>query len=124
MMINIDGVTVLNVEPIKDYNNLSMAVVILGLAIAVIACIAWGIKYRNHTRVEFSKAIPLLVAVVIGTAIAIFGMTKNSWFYTDTDKNTYVCIIDDNASFLDVYNNYDIVDAKGKYYTLADKLED
>lgn len=122
-MITIDGVTVLNVEPIKGYNQLSEVVVCSGIIVMVVTLITWIIKHRHDAYVTGKELLPMVIGLAAGIAISIFGAIRFPWFYSDTSRNRYVCVIDDNASFVDIYNNYDIVEVKGEYYTLADKKE-
>lgn len=122
-MITIDGITVLSAEAIKDYNQLAEVVIYGGVIVMVVALITWIIRHRHDAYVTKKELLPVVIGVVVGLAISIFGTIRFPWFYSDTGRNRYVCVIDDNASFVDIYNNYDIVEVKGEYYTLADKKE-
>ena len=120
-MLNQDGIEVLDTVPIMEYTKVSYAVSILGIIVMVLTFVFWIKKYKGHYSVTMSQCISLLGGLLLGLVIFVCSLMHTSVFYTETGKYTYTCVIEDEVSMKDIYSNFEIVEAKGKIYTLKDK---
>lgn len=110
--MNIQGVEVLNCEPIKEPN---MHYVIPCCAIALIIFIVLTFCLFTFDCVE--ELFPVLVLTEALVVVVIIGTHGKQ----ETGRYRYEVTINDNVSFKDIYENYKIIDQEGKIYTLIDK---
>lgn len=110
--MNIQGVEVLSYEPIKDF-NMHYVIPCCVIALIIFAFLIFMLLASDCPEEIF----PFLVLIVSLSIIFLI----NKYGMQETGRYRYEVTINDDVSFKDIYENYEIVDQKGKVYTLIDK---
>ena len=115
----IPGIEVLSQNTVSDAAPglvfaIMMVLCFLGFVGALYVIIA---SYDDAYLGGFITGLILLIGIC---GMSGFGIWKQ------TNPNTYVeykVLIDDTASWNDIYNNYEIIDQEGKIYTIKEKTK-
>ena len=112
----IDGVTVLNT--FSTGNRIVILVLEIIFVLALIChlyLIALSIKEKDY----FSAGIVGIFAILYIIITAALNSTYVNW--DEKEHIRYEVIIDENVSFKDFCNNYEIIDTEGEIYTIKIK---
>lgn len=104
-----DGITILNQSMTYDWPTWRYIVVIAGVAI-IMLCIS---AIMNNGSGFWGLLALILLLGLIG-----LGMISPK---EETGLYEYEAIIDEDVSFTDLYEKYDIVEQRGEIYILRDK---
>lgn len=63
----------------------------------------------------------LSVLATIGLLIIVLGSQKH---WRTNERNQYECIIDDSVSINEIYENYNVIEQRGKIWVLEDKIDE
>lgn len=110
--MDIQGVEVLNREPIKDL-NMHYAIPCWSIALIIFVILIFLLF-------AFDYAEELFLVLVMIEFIVVMLLTC-TYCKQETGRYRYEVTINDDVSFKDIYENYEIVDQEGKIYTLIDK---
>ena len=105
-----EGIEILNVTEIYGQTWIGLVgllFVIFGLFAAIISLIEGAIK--------------ITIALAIMAAVGVFGLYYDSTIHTATE---YQAVIEDNMSYKELIEKFEIVDVKGKLFTLREKVDD
>ena len=108
------GVTILGSEVVMTEHPLGFTFAIIGLSLLLLALIL-GLIFRNENYGIFMMIIP----AAIGTVIAFGGMGWASINKVE-DYVKYDVLVSENVMFQEFYNKYEILEAKGKVYTVKE----
>lgn len=119
----IEGINILEQTPIKDYTTLSSVLTGLGLAIAIASTIFFIFKIRDEEKIDTESKMfkGFLCFFVSGIVIALFSLIRFPWFYVETGRYTYECVLEDGVSANYISNNFDIIDVENDVWTIRDK---
>ena len=109
------GIEILNKEPVMMFNDRLVAIAFILIGIALI----WGYiatKVENEVLAKISIYIfGLCLLSASGVAMAYKGVKIPSGRYQ------YEAVIQDDVSINEVYEHYKVIDRKGKIWILEDK---
>ena len=108
------GVTILGSEVVMTEHPLFVTFALIGLGLLFLALIL-GLIFRNKNYGIFMMLIP----AVIGTIIAFGGMGWASINKVE-DYVKYDVLVSENVMFQEFYNKYEILEAKGRVYTIKE----
>ena len=110
----IEGMKVLEQIPIKDYTTLSGVLIAIGISMAIIATIILWIKTKPDHRVDFKSKLfkGFLFFYVFGLSMAVFFVIRFPWFYVETGKYTYKCVLEDNVSANYISDNFNVINVE------------
>ena len=109
------GVEILNKEPIMIQNE---KLCIVGMMILIIAVISSFIAIKIKDDVLGNGfAIIFALCLFISLILAVLYKTVE----IPSDRYQYEAIIDDDVSINEVYKYYDVIEQKGKKWILEDK---
>lgn len=93
-------------------------VVIVGIVLFYTAIFAFieGIKSR-------SCPVKLIAFIIAGVSIGVLITIANTSLCIPTDRYHYEATIDDDVTFTELYEKYEIIEQKGEIYILKDKPE-
>lgn len=119
----IEGMKVLEQTPIKDYTILSGVFIAIGISMAIIATIVLWIKTKPDHRIDFKSKLfkEFLFFYVFGLSMAVFAVIRFPWFYAETGKYTYECVLEDNVSANYISDNFNILNVEDGVWTIRDK---
>ena len=119
----IEGMKVLEQIPIKDYTTLSGVLTVIGISMAIIATIILWIKTKPNYRVDFKSKLfkGFLFFYVFGLSMAVFSVIRFPWFYVETGKYTYKCVLEDNVSANYISDNFNVINVEDSVWTIKDK---
>lgn len=101
---------VMGMDP--SYANLGVKLLIAAIIgfIATLICITCG----GDISVIVTGGFTVLCLVAL---LAVIGLSPE----VPTDRNEYIVKIDDDASFVEIYEKYEVVEQKGDVWILKDK---
>lgn len=108
------GVTILGSEVVMATNPLFSTFALMGLSLLLLSLIL-GLIFRNENYGIFMMLIP----AAIDTIIAFGGMGWASINKVE-DYVKYDVLVSENVMFQEFYNKYEILEAKGKVYTVKE----
>lgn len=112
-----DGITILNTIIVNDCADW---VSFTALTLGVICIMSFVLMLTSKdNRVIIFGIISLLA--IIATPIIIIA-SKTHW--RTNERNQYECIIDDNVSINEVYDNYNVIERRGEIWILEDKIDE
>lgn len=119
----IEGMTILEQIPIKEYTTLSFSFFGLGIFIAIMACFVLAVKTIPKNKIDFKSKLfkGFLFFYIFGIVAMLFSIIHFPWFYEETGRYTYKCTLDDNISANYIDSNFDIIDVEDGVWTLKDK---
>lgn len=119
----IEGMKVLEQTPIKDYTTLSGVLTGLGITIAIASIIFLMIKTREKEKIDIKSKVfkGFLFFYVFGLVMAVFAIIRFSWFYVETGRYTYECVLEDNISANYISDNFNILSIEDGVWTIEDK---
>lgn len=120
-MLNQDGIEILETVPIMTYTGWSISILICGILIMIFSLVFWARAHKGERYVQLVQCLPLIGGLLLGLVISVCSLIQVPVLYEETGRYTYTCIIEDEVSMKDIYSNFEIVEAKGKIYTLKDK---
>lgn len=119
----IEGMKVLEQTPIKDYTILSGGFIAIGISMAIIATIVLWIKTKPDHRIDFKSKLfeGFLFFYMFGLFMVVFAVIRFPWFYAETGKYTYECVLEDNVSANYISDNFNILNVEDGVWTIRDK---
>ena len=119
----IEGMKVLEQTQIKEYTTLSGVLIAIGISIAIIATIALWIKTKPDHIVDFKSKLfkGCLFFYVFGLGMAVFAVIRFPWFYAETGKYTYKCVLEDDVTANYISDNFNIISVEDGVWTIKDK---
>ena len=107
----IEGIDILNQTEIMTLPGWC----VLGCSLCMLACVGWFIFSLAFRSIDgmVSSLIPLATALVI----LIFGCGA----MVGTGRYEYEVTIDKSVDFIDIYENYDIIEQRGNIWVIQDK---
>lgn len=119
----IKGMKVLEQTPIKDYTTLSGILIGLGICMAIVATIVLWIKTKPDHRIDLKSKLfkGFLFFYVFGLSMAVFAVIRFPWFYVETGKYTYKCVLEDSISANYISDNFNVISVENGVYTIEDK---
>ena len=105
----IDGITVLSQRMITSMPRWIDVVMIVCVVLLVI-------EFYSLDASDFFRFAMIFTTVMLVIAF-LFGVTHGE----PTGQYEYQVLIDENANFKEIYDKYEIIDAKGMIYTIRDK---
>ena len=112
-----DGITILNTTIVDEYARWVLPTV---LALGLICIVALVLMLNSNDKgVIIFGTISLLAMIAMPI---IIGTSKSHW--RTNERNQYECIIDDSVSINEVYENYNVIERRGKIWILEDKIDE
>lgn len=121
MNLIIDGIKVLEQNPIKDYTSLSKVLLAVGILIAIIDVIIFIINTKGFTIQKMHKFKKYAIIYLLGLFASIFSCVPLPCFYTETGRYTYECKLEDNISANYIEENFDVVSVEDGIWIIKDK---
>lgn len=119
--MDINGVEILKQTEVitTKYNPVLfwIGIVFLALAIVFLICEIW--YFSNYTFLNDPFDIIVVVCLAISILAFVFGSIYKRT--EPTGQYMYEAFIDDSVGIKEIYERYEIVDAKGDIYILKDK---
>ena len=106
-----DGVTILNQDTINSLPDWSLAALVVLIVGAFLAFVIFNIV--SDTRII--TAFGIMSVLFALSAVMIIVVTPIN------ETATYEVIIDDNVSFTELYEHYEIIEQRGEIYILKDR---
>lgn len=113
-----DGITILNTIIVDDCADW-VSFIALALGVICITALILMLTSNDETGVIIFGIISLVA--MIATPIIIIA-SKTHW--RTNERNQYECIIDDSVSINEVYENYNVIERRGKIWILEDKIDE
>lgn len=111
MIEQIEGVTLLNTDTVIMLNAIDYLFIIL-FAVIIITSLGILILLRDEKE----------LAIDIGAIFLIIFFTWSaSMVFAEGTYQTYQTTIENESSFIEILENYDVYNVEGKLYTLVDK---
>lgn len=119
----IAGMNVLEQTPIKDYTTLSHVLVVSGICIAIVATIVLWIKTKSKNKINLKSKLfkGFLFFYVLGLAMSVFAAIRFPWFYVETGRYIYECVLEDNISANYISDNFNVISVENGVFTIEDK---
>lgn len=111
--MDIQGIEVLNKEPIYTM-NIPVLIVSLVLMFALLSLIGFFFAWCDCEDLFTFVAI----AVIVACFILCFTLGQK-----ETGRYRYEVTINDEVSFKELYEKYDVIEQKGKIYVIEEKEE-
>lgn len=107
----IEGIEVLSASEIYAVSNINIAIGVVFIVVMVLFEIgASAVK-------ELWQRVIMIIATIICFCVSIYCAANTE----PTGRYEYKVIINDNVSFNDFYNKYEIINIEGKIYTIKEK---
>ena len=113
-----NGITILNTIIVNDCADW-VSFIALALGVICITALILMLTSNDETGVIIFGIISLVA--MIATPIIIIA-SKTHW--RTNERNQYECIIDDSVSINEVYENYNVIERRGKIWILEDKIDE
>lgn len=119
----IKGINVLEQTPIKDYTMLSGILVGIGIGTAMIATIIFFIKTKSQYSICWKDKCSkiFLIFYIFGLSLVIFAIIRFPWFYVETGRYTYKCILEDDVSANYISDNFNVISVEDGVWKIEDK---
>lgn len=119
----IEGMNVLEQTPIKEYTTLSGILIGIGMATAIIATIIFFIKTKSQHRICWKDKCSkiFLIFYILGLSLAIFATIRFPWFYVETGRYTYKCILEDSVSADYIEEKFNVISVEDGVWIVEDK---
>ena len=118
----IKGINVLEQIPIKEYTILFGIFKGVGIGIAIIAVIIFFIKTKSKTiRLKDFGTKIFLFFYFLGVVMVILSSTHLPWFYEETGKYAYKCILGDDISANYISDNFNVINVEDNIWIIEDK---
>ncbi|WP_304431011.1 hypothetical protein [Romboutsia ilealis] len=119
----IKGINVLEQTPIKDYTMLSRILVGIGIGTAMIATIIFYIKTKSQYSICWKDKCSkiFLIFYIFGLSLVIFAIIRFPWFYIETGRYTYKCILEDDVSANYISDNFNVISVEDGVWEIEDK---
>lgn len=119
----IEGMNVLEQTPIKDYTILSGILIGIGIGTAIIATIIFFIKTKSQNRICWKDKCSkiFLIFYIFGLSLAAFAVIRFPWFYVETGRYTYKCILEDDVSVNYISDNFNVISVGDGVWIIEDK---
>jgi len=115
--MNVQGISVLSSEVIYSDNWFAGLITIIGFSLIMLAIDSIDSKKSKYIKKYW------LQMTLIGIAMIGFANLSKLPIFTYEDCVEYKCIIDETASFTEVYEKFTIEDVEGKIWTIRTKGE-
>ena len=106
----VEGIEILSVSEIYTISSMSTAIAIVFLVAMVLSIIGVSV-------VKKSLRVIMIIITIICFWVSIYCGTNAK----PTGKYEYKVTIDDNISFNDFHNKYEIINIEGKIYTIKER---
>ena len=113
-----DGITILNTIVIDDCARWGFP---LALAFGIFGIGAFLLMLTSSVGTDTICFGILSVLATIGLLIIVLGSQKH---WRTNERNQYECIIDDSVSINEIYENYNVIEQRGKIWVLEDKIDE
>ena len=113
-----DGITILNTI-VVDECALWVFPTALSLGIVCIGAFLLMLDTRGGTDTICLGIISVLALISVCTIVLI-----SQFRWRTNERNQYECIIDDSVSINEVYENYNVIEQRGKIWVLEDKIDE
>lgn len=119
----IKGINVLEQTQIKNYTMLSGTLIGIGIGTAIIATIIFFIKTKSQHRICWKDKCSkiFLIFYIFGLSLAIFAVIRFPWFYVETERYTYKCILEDDVSANYISDNFNVISVEDGVWKIEDK---
>ena len=111
-----EGIDILNRTTITETTNLTFIIITISVVVLIISVLAFiilvSMEYFNIANVCFWF---LILSLVVTFSFAIINPQ------TETGRYRYEVTIDDDVSFLDLHERYNVIEQNGRIWTLEDK---
>ena len=112
-----DGITILNTIIVNDCADW-VSFTILALGVLCIMAFILMLVSKDNEAIIFG-----IISLIAMIAMPIIIDTSESHWRTN-ERNQYECIIDDSVSINEVYENYNVIERRGKIWILEDKIDE
>lgn len=113
-----DGITILNTIVIDECARWVFPLV---LAFGIFGIGAFLLMLTSSGGTDTICFGILSVLATIGLLIIVLGSQKH---WRTNERNQYECIIDDSVSINEIYENYNVIEQRGKIWVLEDKIDE
>lgn len=110
-----DGVTILNTFTVSNCSSLAM---IIGIIIAAIGIIFFCFMWDSSEDADTICYGIFCVGAIIGAMFILF-MSQNHWRVNVRQR--YECVLDTDASFVELYEKYNVIEQRGDIWVLEEK---
>ena len=113
-----DGILILNTTAVSDSASW---VLLVGLMLGLIVVITFYFMVVSlYEKTSACCAVISVVSFILAIGLAI--LSKDHWRVNE--RNQYECVIDNNVSIVEVYNNYNVIERRGDIWILEDKANE
>ena len=109
VVIDMEGIEILNVTEIYGQTWIGL----VGILVLI-----FGLFFSFISLIE--GAIKITIALVIMAAVGGFGLYYDSTIHTATEYQT---VVEDSVSYKELVDKFEIVEVKGKLFTLREKVD-
>lgn len=113
-----DGITILNTIVVDECARWVLPTA-LSLGIVCIGAFLLMLDTRGGTDTICLGIISVLALISVCTIVLI-----SQFRWRTNERNQYECIIDDSVSINEVYENYNVIEQRGKIWVLEDKIDE
>jgi len=114
--MNIPGIEVLNKTELMDY-SINDTTIFIAVIAAVIAVVSFLVSCGIQEEVGLIISVAAICIAVIALFIGSFACPDK----TPTGYYKYEVLIDDSVNLNQIYNDYEIIDTRGKIYILKNR---
>lgn len=113
-----DGITILNTIVVDECAKWVFPV---SLALGILCVDAFLLMLTSGGGVDTICFGIVSVLAIIGALIVVIG---GQLHWRISGRNRYECIIDDSVSINEIYENYNVIERRGKIWVLEDKIDE
>lgn len=124
MIHELKGIHILQQTPVMEYTTIAKIGMTIGILIAILAVIAFIIKSKPSTFVDFTSRFfkGFLAVYMFGLLMALAILCiRHPVLYAETGHYTYECKFDDSVSVNDIGKSFKIINVKDNIWTIQNK---